>query len=81
MTASQLIHILRVGQKKIDSFIDVLYPADPEVWKTYMNIPGELETFIRQKQRLERGPYLTPEVRFRHLEGVWTSVKYLGEVL
>ncbi|KAH0828013.1 Alpha/Beta hydrolase protein [Lanmaoa asiatica] len=60
----------RLIEANIDSFLDVLYPADPEIWKTYMNLPGELELFIRQKKRLSRAPYLTPE----HYEHIKTSL-------
>ena len=47
---------------KIDAFLDVVHPADPETWKTYMNLPGEFEVFLQQKKRLPRASYLTPEV-------------------
>ncbi|KAG8214073.1 Alpha/Beta hydrolase protein [Butyriboletus roseoflavus] len=57
-------------EANIDSFLDVFYPADPEIWKTYMNLPGELELFVRQHKRLSRAPYVTPE----HYEHIKTSL-------
>ncbi|KAF8557650.1 alpha/beta-hydrolase [Imleria badia] len=57
-------------EANIDSFLDVVYPADPEIWKTYMNLPGELEVFIRQQKRLSRAPYVSPE----HYEHIRTSL-------
>ncbi|KAF8840731.1 hypothetical protein BDN67DRAFT_968182 [Paxillus ammoniavirescens] len=49
-----------------DGFVhrfQVVYPADPEIWKTYVNLPGEWEAFARQGKTLARAHYLTPEVR------------------
>lgn len=62
------------GKNQIDSFLDVFYADDPKIWKTYMNLPGELETFIRQKKRFSRASYLTPEVRVV-LKKLGTSAK------
>ncbi|KAG9316768.1 Alpha/Beta hydrolase protein [Chiua virens] len=57
-------------EANMDSFLDVLYPNDPEIWKTYMNLPGELDLFIGQKQRLATASYLTPE----HYERIKASL-------
>lgn len=46
----------------MDSFLDVFYPADPEIWKTYINIPGELEPFLTEDRRLGTAPYLPTAV-------------------
>lgn len=53
------------GEKQIDSFLDVFYPADPETCRRYMNLPGELELFVKQQKRLSRASYVTPEVSVR----------------
>jgi len=44
-----------------------------------MNLPGELEGFIRQQRRLTRAPYVTPEVRVHiiALEMLETSAKLM----
>ncbi|KAH7888898.1 Alpha/Beta hydrolase protein [Phlebopus sp. FC_14] len=53
-------------ETNLDSMLDVLYPADPEIWKTYMNLPGELEKFVQQGKRLEKAPYLT-DAHYHHI--------------
>ncbi|KAF8444804.1 Alpha/Beta hydrolase protein [Boletus edulis BED1] len=60
----------RLIEANIDSFLDVVYPADPEVWKTYINLPDALEVFVRQQGRLSRAPYVTPE----HYEQIKASL-------
>ncbi|KAN0091297.1 Alpha/Beta hydrolase fold [Tylopilus felleus] len=57
-------------EANIDSFLDVVYPADPEIWKTYMNLPGELEVFVSQQRRLQTAPYVTSE----HYERIKTCL-------
>ncbi|KIK99374.1 hypothetical protein PAXRUDRAFT_822790 [Paxillus rubicundulus Ve08.2h10] len=59
-----------VIENNIDSFIDVVYPADPEIWKKYLNLPGEWEAFARQGKTLPRAHYLTAE----HYEHIKTSL-------
>ncbi|KAF9241876.1 Alpha/Beta hydrolase protein [Melanogaster broomeanus] len=54
-------------EENIDSFIDVIYPADPEIWKTYVNLPGEWEAFVKQGKTLPRAPYLTAE-HYEHIK-------------
>ncbi|KIJ68099.1 hypothetical protein HYDPIDRAFT_83277 [Hydnomerulius pinastri MD-312] len=54
-------------EKNIDSFLDLMYPADPETWKTYINLPGEMEEFVKQGQRLGQAPYVTNE-HYEHIK-------------
>ena len=57
-------HIDRIGLTtcKMDSFLDVLYPQDPSVWKTLMNIPGELEPFVVAGKSLPEADYFPTAV-------------------
>lgn len=61
-----------VIENNIDSFIDVVYPADPETWKTYVNLPGEWEAFARQGGTLPRAHYL--QVTVEHYEHIKKSL-------
>ena len=57
-------HIDRIGLTtcKMDSFLDVLYPQDPSVWKTLINIPGELEPFVVAGKSLPEADYFPTAV-------------------
>ncbi|KAI6002827.1 Alpha/Beta hydrolase protein [Pisolithus albus] len=48
-------------EENIESLLDVFYPADPEVWMTLMNMPGNLEPFVVKGRRLASAKYL-PEI-------------------
>ncbi|KAG1715619.1 hypothetical protein ID866_1543 [Astraeus odoratus] len=51
----------------MDSFLDVLYPLDPDIWKVLINIPGKLEPFVVEGKRLANADYL-PEPRREQLK-------------
>ncbi|KAL4073826.1 Alpha/Beta hydrolase protein [Scleroderma citrinum] len=44
-------------EEHLDSLLDVVYAADPEIWKTLINIPGELEPFVVEGRRLPSANY------------------------
>ncbi|KAI6040233.1 Alpha/Beta hydrolase protein [Pisolithus marmoratus] len=56
-------------EKNMESLLDVLYPADPEIWKTLMNIPGNLESFVVEGRRLANADYL-PEIHREQLKNL-----------
>jgi len=49
----------------MDSLLDVLYPKDPSIWKTLMNIPGKLEPFVVEGKSLPSADYLPAAVSRR----------------
>ncbi|KAI6157882.1 Alpha/Beta hydrolase protein [Pisolithus tinctorius] len=56
-------------EKNIESLLDVLYPADPEIWTTLVNIPGNLESFVVEGRRLASANYL-PEIPREQLKNL-----------
>ncbi|KAI6131611.1 Alpha/Beta hydrolase protein [Pisolithus croceorrhizus] len=56
-------------EKHIESLLDVFYPADPEIWLTLMNIPGNLESFVVEGRRLASANYL-PEIYREQLKNL-----------
>ncbi|KAI6021506.1 Alpha/Beta hydrolase protein [Pisolithus microcarpus] len=56
-------------EKNIESLLDVFYPADPEIWMTLMNMPGNLEPFVVEGRRLASAKYL-PEIYREQLKNL-----------
>ena len=57
-----LILCTLVMSPKIDSFIQLVYPKDPESWKTYMTIPGKTAEWLENNTRPGFADYMRKEV-------------------
>jgi len=48
-------------ENNIDTFINSLYPHDPESWKTVMRVPGNFQQVVERGDQLKKADYLTEE--------------------
>jgi soluble epoxide hydrolase / lipid-phosphate phosphatase len=48
---------------QIDSFIQLLYPKNPEYWDTYMGIAGKTAEWLENNMRPGFANYLRKDVR------------------
>ncbi|KAJ6562352.1 alpha/beta-hydrolase [Mycena capillaripes] len=48
-------------EKNIDSFINLLYPETPELWKSTMCVDGAARAWIESNKRTPLPPYMTEE--------------------
>ena len=53
---------------QVDSFMELLFPKDPALWKTDLNDVGAIDAWLAQGKRAPRAHYLTDEVRDIFLE-------------
>ncbi|EGN92446.1 hypothetical protein SERLA73DRAFT_191083 [Serpula lacrymans var. lacrymans S7.3] len=64
-------------ENNIDTFINLLYPHDPELWKTAMRIPGNLQPSVERGDQYKKADYLSEEhythIRSSLLKGGLTS--------
>ena len=52
---------------QVDSFMELLFPENPSLWKTDFNPVGAIDVWLAQGKRAPRAHYLTDEVRDRFL--------------
>ncbi|KAJ7716680.1 alpha/beta-hydrolase [Mycena olivaceomarginata] len=50
-----------VIEKNIDSFINLLYPETPDLWKEHMSVDGAARAWIESNRTTALPSYLTPE--------------------
>jgi soluble epoxide hydrolase/lipid-phosphate phosphatase len=49
-------------RKQIESFLSILYPDDPAIWKVHMAPIGAAEAFAKSGKLAKRGEYITEDV-------------------
>jgi soluble epoxide hydrolase/lipid-phosphate phosphatase len=49
--------------ENVDSFVQLMYPKDPDLWLTYMVAPNKTEEFVRGNMKPGFALYLTESVR------------------
>ncbi|EIN11755.1 alpha/beta-hydrolase [Punctularia strigosozonata HHB-11173 SS5] len=59
-------------EKHIDSFLELLYPEDPALWKTHVANTGKLREWVESDSHTQRASYLTDE-DYQHMRSTLLS--------